>query len=513
MTNPITFIQHKLDQIAMYRTVTLALLFLVVVSLGMSLTPLLSYGFLELLGSLVLCVLLALITNLVFAVPLKIPANHESALITGLILFFLFLPPANLEQTVWLGIAVIVGVASKFILAYKKQHIFNAAALGAVAVSAVYVDGVPLLEAYWWIGTPPLFIPLLLAGAAVVAKIRKWTPVIAFLLVAYVVFVVEQFRLDVGDTIFSATETFLLSWPALFLAFFMLTEPFTLPGTKKKQIAYGALVGFLSSTTIFTGLINMTPELALVIGNAVFFPLTLRQKLYLELKEKQLVAERTWEYIFKKPAGMNYKAGQYLEWTVPHSKQDNRGQRRYFTIASAPEEEDLRLALRVEAEGGSTYKSALQELEIGDSIIASQRAGDFLLPPDPGTKVAMIAGGIGVTPFLSHLSHLSLTEKETDSVLYYCNNTEAEIAYLDTFRHYENTMNFRLVNALAKEDKPGFETGFLNKEIIARHTPDYQDRVWYLSGPPAMVNSYKKLLLAMGVKRSQIKQDFFPGLA
>jgi ferredoxin-NADP reductase len=511
MTKPFAFIQHKLDQIAMYRTVTLALLFLVVCSFVLSLLSLLSFSVLELGVSLLLCVGLALITNLVFALPLKIPANHESAIITGLIIFFLFLPPQTIEEATWLGVAVIAGVASKFIIGYKKQHIFNAAALGALAVSAVYVNGTPLLEAPWWIGSPPLFIPLVLAGIAVVSKIRKWTPVLAFLLVAYVVFVSEQ--LNFGDTILSASETFFLSWPALFLAFFMLTEPFTLPGTKPKQIAYGALVGFLSSTALFVDYFAMTPELALVIGNAVFFPLTLRQKLYLKLKSKALVAERTWEFIFTKPTGMNFKAGQYLEWTVPHSQQDNRGQRRYFTIASAPEESDLRLALRVEAEGGSSYKTALQELDTGEAIIASQRAGDFLLPQDPSLKLAFVAGGIGVTPFLSHLSHLSLTGKETDTVLYYCNNTEAEITYLDTFKRYENEMNFRLVNTLAKEDKPSFETGYLNKEIITRHTPDYAERIWYLSGPPRMVDSYYELLRSLSVPRRNIKRDFLPGLA
>jgi ferredoxin-NADP reductase len=326
------------------------------------------------------------------------------------------------------------------------------------------------------------------------------------------VFVFEEMRLNPNADLFSASQTFFLSWPALFLAFFMLTEPFTLPGTKKLQVGYGALVGFLSSTAIFVPFFAMTPELALVIGNLLFFPATLKQKLYLEFVEKKLVADNTWEFIFNKPTSMTFTAGQYLEWTVPHKKQDNRGQRRYFTIASAPEESILRLALRIE-EKGSTYKQELMNLQPGEYIIASQLAGDFILPPDPDKKVSLVAGGIGVTPFLSHLGHLEAAMKQTSVTLYFCNRTSQDIAYAERFKKLEETLNFKLVHVLANEDNPLYETGYINAEMIKRHNPDYLERYWYLSGPPRMVDSYSQLLGELKVPSRQIKKDFFPGLA
>lgn len=195
---------------------------------------------------------------------------------------------------------------------------------------------------------------------------------------------------------------------------------------------------------------------------------------------------------------------------LPHAAADNRGLRRYFTIASAPEEPELRLAVRFTETGGSSYKKALLAMNAGDIIIASQCAGDFLLPKQPGErKLAFVAGGIGVTPFRSHVAQLAAADQSADVVMYYCNNTSAEIAYDDFF----SESAIKLVHVLAKEERDGYEHGYLTPDIIERYTPDYLERMWYLSGPPGMVNAYTALLREAGVPQRQIVRDFFPGLA
>jgi len=502
----IALLHKKLDGVGMYRTVTLALLFLAATSIGLGTLGILDYGPLELSASLAFIVIIAVGVNILCSRLLKIAANHESAVITGLILFFLFLPPQSGEEWFWVGVATVVAILSKFVLTWRKQHVLNAAALGAVVVTWPYFT-----EASWWIATPVLFVPLALAGLVVVTKIRRWELVLSFIVVALGVFIFEEWRF--GNTPVAATITFFVSWPALFLAFFMLTEPFTMPGTKQKQVVYGALVGFLSSTAIFTPYFAMTPELALVVGNLIMFPFTMRQKLFLTLQSKREIASQTWEFVFSKPADMVFRAGQYLEWMLPHQRADNRGPRRYFTIASAPEETVLRLALRVETKQGSTYKKTLMQMQPGEQIIASQRAGDFTLPAQTDTKLAFVAGGIGVTPFSSHLAHMQQTNRWHDTVLYYCNNTAADIAYLDTFSRYATGNLFRLVNVIGREKVADYEQGYLTEEIIKRHTPDYLERIWYLSGPPGMVNAYFTLLRTMQVPKKHIHRDFFPGLA
>jgi ferredoxin-NADP reductase len=292
----------------------------------------------------------------------------------------------------------------------------------------------------------------------------------------------------------------------------MLTEPFTMPPTKRLQVGYGVLVGFLSQTIMFAEYFPMTPELALVIGNAVFFASTMKRKLVLPLAHVRTVAKETYEFAFQKPLTLRFRAGQYLEWMLPHKDADNRGVRRYFTIASAPSDPLLRITVRI-GEGCSSFKRALKELKTGDEVIASQLAGDFVLPAD-SSKIAMVAGGIGITPFLSQVDHMQVGNvQKHDSVLFYCNNTAAEIAYHDRLQAATAAMPFKLIHVLAKEEIAPYEHGFLTADIIKKHAPDYLARTWYLSGPPGMVNAYTKLLRGMGVKRRSIKKDFFPGLA
>jgi glycine betaine catabolism B len=162
----------------------------------------------------------------------------------------------------------------------------------------------------------------------------------------------------------------------------------------------------------------------------------------------------------------------------------------------------------------STYKDALLRMLPGDTIVASQRAGDFVLPDDASTKLGFIAGGIGITPFRSFVMEMLNTGIHRDTVLYSCTNTVAEIPYRDIFDRAQATFGLRNVFMIAKEEvgEP-YEVGYITEATITKHTPDFAERTWYLSGPPGMVNAYSTLLKKMGVPKRQIVKDFFPGLA
>ncbi|MBP9836657.1 MAG: RnfABCDGE type electron transport complex subunit D [Candidatus Pacebacteria bacterium] len=508
-------ISRKTDTIAMYRMVTIALLFLIFCSVVFGFLGLIPYSASEQIISLLVAVSVAFVSNIAFSKLLKVHVNNESALITALILFFLVLPAqlTNLSELWVIASVVFLAIVSKFLMVWRKQHIFNPAAFGVVIAVIIY-ESFPALNVYfessWWIGQPALFIPLLIAGALVVFKIRRSALVFAFVATAFITFLVEEWRF--GSDLLSVSPGFWLSGPTLFLAFFMLTEPFTTPPTKNLQIIYGILIGFLAETSIFSSIIKITPELALLIGNLVFYYATLKQKLILPLIEKREVAKNTFEFVFAKPKNISFKAGQYMEWMLPHTKSDNRGIRRYFTIASAPSDEHIRVGVRF-GENISTYKTELQSMVVGETIIVSQLAGDFTLPKDSSKKVAMVAGGIGITPFVSQLNEMLQGGKKHDTVLFNCNNTEAEISYRDLLTKAEEKLPIKVINILAKEQVPNYEFGFLTEEIIKRQAPDYLERTWYISGPPMMVGSYTKLLKSMGVPSKQIVTDFFPGLA
>lgn len=508
------FIDKKIDATGMYRTVTTMLGFLVLCSLIFGAIGILPYTFLEQLVSLAVALVVAVSLSYLLGKIFRTPVNLESAVITALIIFFLVLPAqlSSLTNSWIIAAVTLLAVVSKFSIAWKKQHLLNPAAAGAVALTLA-TTFLPLgthFESSWWIGTMSMFLPLFIAGLVVVIKIQKWVPVVAFLTAAFLVFLFEEWRF--GGDLVSGASRFWFSGPSLFLAFFMLTEPFTMPPTKKLQAAYGVMVGALSQIAIFAPWFRMTPELALVIGNLAFYPATLKQKLVMPFVFAREVAKNTWEFSFKKPDGVKFKAGQYLEWMLPHQGSDNRGIRRYFTIASAPQDEYLKIGVRT-GENMSTYKMALKAMAPGDKIIASQLSGDFTLPHEVSEKVALVAGGIGITPFVSQVLDMAARKEQRDTILYSCNNTLAESAYREEFKKAASVIPLSVVEVLAKEMVEGHESGYLTSEIILRTCPDYLERTWYISGPPMMVSSYAGMLIGMKVPASQIKTDFFPGLA
>lgn len=508
-------IRTWLDSTAMYRVVTVALLALTALSLALGTSGRIPYSAVEQGVSLLSAVGLALALNIFYSWLFKVKVNNESALITALLAFFLVIPP--LASKLLVGLLPILGVVflaitSKFVLVWKKQHIFNPVAAGSVLLMFVYyfVPSLGFYESAWWAGQPEFFIPLVFLGSLVMIKTRSWWLVLSFLLSALAVLLLETWRFD-----YDFSQRFLAFWlsgPSLFLAFFMLTEPFTLPPTRKLRILYGLMVGVLSQTMLLASFIKMTPELALIFGNAVFYFWTLRHKLILSFVEKKELAKGTFEFAFEKPVGVRWRAGQYLEWMLPHQHSDNRGIRRYFTIASVPSDPLIRIGVRI-GDNISSYKTKLKDLAVGEKVIASQLAGDFVLPKNSAEKLAFIAGGIGITPFISQLEEMQAENKQFDTVLFYGNNTRAEVAYFDKLTALQTGLPLRLVYILAKEELPNFETGFVTAEMVKKHTPDYLERTWYLSGPPIMVRNYSQVLLDLGVSRLRIKKDFFPGLA
>ena len=166
-------------------------------------------------------------------------------------------------------------------------------------------------------------------------------------------------------------------------------------------------------------------------------------------------------------------------------------------------------------ENGSSYKKALLNLAPGEFIYASQLAGDFLLPKikdkKAKPKLGFIAGGIGITPFISHLHNMSDTKKYAEVDLYYCCENRNELVYKKPLEKLNLPLSIIPVIGSGEATKDE-EPGRINVDMIKRRTPDFLERVWYMSGPPGMVDAYSSLLRQLGVPSKNIKKDFFSGI-
>lgn len=509
----------KLDQflnnITMYRLLLYGLASLAGIALLFSFFSLLPFSPWQILSSLLVFLLVARLANPLFSRLFGVAVNVESSYITAAILFFI-LPPAERGWEYWiLGLVTLTALASKYILTLKNRHVFNPAAIGAVIAGTCL-----MYPATWWIGNA-IFLPfVLILGGVVVKKIRRLPLLGSFLAVAVLrIFLSNLSLLTAPAAWVELLSEIVQSWPLIFFATIMVTEPLTAPAQRSMQMVFGAIVGWLFGSTFHWGPIYASPELALVLGNVFAYFFALREKVRLSLLSKEQLSDDIWEFVFEPSVPINFQAGQYLECTLATSRNDERGNRRYFTIASAPTEKVVRLTMKF-AHPGSTFKQAMLALPTGGQLLVSQIAGDFVLTVSVTQPLVFIAGGIGITPFRSIVKYLiDISTKKPKNprniTLFYAVRQPAELMYQNLWREAEQKLGMQVIFALTQKTAPDKKwlgkMGYLTPAMIKESIAQPQQARYYLSGPNAMVQSYLRMLLDMGVPRNQIVTDYFPG--
>ena len=508
MYDLMNFLDRFLNRITMYRLVILCLWTLVAFAFAFSFLGWIFFKPMGLFISLGVALVSCILLNFFLAKITKRPVNIESAFITGLILFFVMSASGSMEDLQALGLASVLAIGSKYILAFHNKHAFNPAAFGAFAAGLVFPG-----FALWWVGSI-YFLPLcLIATVLIFRKLRRFHLFFGFMIASLIGVAVFSFYESLN--FLEHLSVTLKSWPLFFFAAFMVSEPGTTPSGKRHQVAYGVIVGVLASFPFHVGPVFGSPELALILGNVYSYIFSLKSKLKLTLHEKKEIGRDIYEFIFHTNHRFSYEAGQYLQWVLPHKTQDSRGTRRYFTIASSPKEEFVRLGVKFNSPS-SSFKKKLKSMKKGDSLYAGPLDGDFVLS-ESAKKVTFIAGGIGITPFVGMLRFLMEEPDSPEITFFNCNSRERDVSYLDLLKTAEAELGMNLIHVLSRDEGPyslkNVEKGRLTSKMVKRHLADLQDQVFYISGPISMVNAYKKMLKDLGVKKKNILTDYFPGFA
>ncbi len=490
----------------MYRLVLYYLIVLIAGAAVLSFFGILQYNPWSIILTTFVLLTFSLITNKIFSEVFAATTNLESTYITALILALIINPIKSFHDLPFLFWAAILAISSKYILAIRNKHIFN-----PVAVSVVLTSFGIGQSASWWVGNVPMLPLVFLGGLLIIRKTQKDDMIFSFVLTAFLATI--GFSILKGTDLFSIADKLFLHSSLFFFAFVMLTEPLTTPPTKILQIIYGALVGFLFVPDIHLSTIYSTPELALIVGNVFSYLVSPKEKLVLKLKEKIQIAKDTFDFVFPLNKRLSFIPGQYMEWTIEQNKTDSRGNRRYFTLASSPTEDNIRIGVKFE-QPGSSFKKTMLEMDGHDQIVVSQLAGDFTLPKDQG-KYVFIAGGIGITPYRSMIKYLIDTRQKKDIILLYTNRKKEEIVYKDIFDQVQKELGIKVIYALTDlESIPADwqgRKGRIDRNLIEEEIPDYKERIFYISGSLGLITGFKQTLKNMGVAEGQIKTDFFPG--
>jgi len=510
-------LDRQLGRVTMYRLVTIVLGVLVVVMLAFTVAGTFKTPF-SVKGELITLVVLlgsSYGSSRLFGLIWRVKPHTESSIITGLLLFFIFWPSTNATNLAWLAGAAVLANASKYVFAWRGRHVLNPAAAGAFLVFLVQdvVGRDAPIAPTWWIAAEKL-LPFVAFGAFLVLWRTRRLDIGALFIALAGVLVIWGLDAGFGSPFESALKTMAYSYPIVFLAGFMLSEPLTLPPRRKQQLVVAAVTALIFAyptvISVFTKSppnlheLGPTPELSLLIGNLVAFAFARRRGFSLELVSRRQLTPETHELTFRPKHPVAFIPGQYAELTVPHSGPDSRGSRRTFSISSPPNADGhVSIALRV-PEKSSTFKRALLDLEPGHTVHGTGVGGDFVLPPDSGVPLLLVAGGIGVTPFLSQLRHHS----GRDAVLVYGVSSPTEVPFVDELAN----MVVVLVGPSRPDGlPPGWrfvEAPFLSADLIATAVPDLAKRRAYVSGPPAMVNAVRA---GLAKRCAGIKTDYFTG--
>jgi len=204
----------------------------------------------------------------------------------------------------------------------------------------------------------------------------------------------------------------------------------------------------------------------------------------------------------------------------------------------------VRFGMRI-PEVSSSFKRAILALEPGEVVSATSIGGDFVLPRDTARPLLMVAGGIGITPFVSQLAHLEASGDRRDVVLVYSSSRAEEIAYVERLAGAASSgsapvgstpagtssagtspagtspagsasassTRVLLVSPSAPDSLPANVTwlgaGPLTGDMLLAAVPDAQARDALVSGPPHMVHALRSALRRAGVRR--VKADYFSG--
>lgn len=288
----------------------------------------------------------------------------------------------------------------------------------------------------------------------------------------------------------------------------MLGEPLTSPRLLRHCLVYILVVGLLYSVPS----LHTAPEEALLVGNILAFAIAPSLKYKMKLLKKKKEAEGVYSFYFSTFRKLSYRPGQYLEWTLPEAGADSRGNRRYFTLSSSPTEEKCSITVRISDTRLSSFKRSLAKMPVGEYLLAGALDGSFILPKKTDDKLVFIAGGIGITPFRSIIKYLSDSRQPRDMRLIYITNLASQQAFKPLFRAARK-IGLKTLYIADKDTShtDGVLSSDLNRKVIESFVTDWQERLFYVSGPNSFVKHTVRILRQMGVKNSRIKSDYFPG--
>ena len=236
------------------------------------------------------------------------------------------------------------------------------------------------------------------------------------------------------------------------------------------------------------------------------------------LKDKKQIAEGTIAFVFEKPNGFHFNAGQHIRMTLINPPEtDSEGNSRFFSLANSPQETDLLIAMRMR---DTAFKRVLGHLQIGDKVLIEMLLesphGSFALHDDPAKPAVFLIGGIGIVPAFSMIKDAIGRKLPHTIFLFYSNRRPEDTPFLDELENLaKQNPSFKLIATMTEAERSAKpwrgESGYIDHSMLKKYLDDLESPNYYIAGLPEMVSAMKTLLIDSAVNEDNIHAEEFTG--
>lgn len=206
-----------------------------------------------------------------------------------------------------------------------------------------------------------------------------------------------------------------------------------------------------------------------------------------------------------------FQAGQYLSLKLTFGEMMTT---RPYSISSSPRQRAY-YDITVRRIPGGLVSGYLYDLKLGNVITSGSPEGKFVYNPVfHGKHLCMIAGGSGITPFMSMVREACQAGLDREITLFYGAKSLEEMIFADEINELaakNDKLTFIPVLESASSALKG-KTGLITSDLLKESIRIDEISTFYLCGPQAMYNSLRKALISLDVPARKIRQEI-SGLA